>query len=96
MTLEARIRLTLGLLDLDVELGATADEVVAILGPNGAGKTTILRALAGLQPIDDGRVVLDGVVLDGVVVDGLALDGVVVELGVRPGVVTSVQGVVDA
>ena len=64
MTLEARIRLTLGLLDLDVELVAAADEVVAILGPNGAGKTTILRALAGLQPIDDGRIALDGVVHD--------------------------------
>ena len=34
-----------------------AGEVVALLGPNGAGKTTVLRALAGLQPIDAGRIV---------------------------------------
>ncbi len=35
-----------------------------MLGPNGSGKTTLLRALAGLQPLSGGRIVLDGVVLD--------------------------------
>ncbi len=32
----------------------------ALVGPNGAGKSTLLRALAGLQPLAGGRVVLDG------------------------------------
>ncbi len=49
---------------LDVELTAEPGEVVALLGPNGAGKTTSLRALAGLLPLDDGQITLDGVRLD--------------------------------
>ncbi len=62
--LDARVALTLGRLDLDVELQVGAGEVVALLGPNGAGKTTLLRALAGLAPLAEGRVTLDGDVLD--------------------------------
>jgi molybdate transport system ATP-binding protein len=62
--LVAGVRLSLGSLALDVDIDAKAGEVVAILGPNGAGKTTLLRCLAGLQPIDDGRIALGDVVLD--------------------------------
>ena len=64
MTLDARIGLRLGALDLDVELHVAAGETVALLGPNGAGKTTVLRALAGLVAIDEGRIELDGDLLD--------------------------------
>lgn len=64
MTLDARIGLRLGSLDLRVELRAHAHEVVALLGPNGAGKSTILRCLAGLEPVGDGRISIDGVVVD--------------------------------
>jgi len=62
--LAARIDLTRGDLRLDVALQIGPGEVVALVGPNGAGKTTLLRALAGLQPLHRGRVVLDGRVLD--------------------------------
>jgi molybdate transport system ATP-binding protein len=62
--LDARITLCLGELDLDVELTADENEVVALLGPNGAGKTTIVRSLAGLLPVDRGRISLDGTVVD--------------------------------
>jgi putative spermidine/putrescine transport system ATP-binding protein len=35
-------------------------EFVALLGPSGCGKTTALRALAGLQDLDRGQIVVDG------------------------------------
>ena len=42
--------------DLDIEPG----EFFALLGPSGSGKTTTLRILAGLEPLNSGRVLLDG------------------------------------
>ena len=64
MSLEAEVGLTLGRLELEVELAVETGELVVLLGPNGAGKTTLLRALAGLVALDRGRVVLDGAVLE--------------------------------
>ncbi|HZA82125.1 MAG TPA: ATP-binding cassette domain-containing protein [Actinomycetes bacterium] len=66
MSLNADLGLTLGELELEVELDVATGELVVLLGPNGAGKTTLLRALAGLVPLARGRVVLDGTVLDDV------------------------------
>jgi molybdate transport system ATP-binding protein len=62
--LHATIQVELGSLQLDVALDVADGEVVALLGPNGAGKTTTLRCIAGLQPIDAGRITLDGEPLD--------------------------------
>ena len=64
MLLRADVRLRLGALDLAVEVEVGDGEVVALLGPNGAGKTTVLRAVAGLQPIDEGRITVGDTVLD--------------------------------
>jgi molybdate transport system ATP-binding protein len=64
VTLEAHVALRLGALDLGVEFAVADGETVAVLGPNGAGKTTLLRALAGLTPIDRGRIVIDGTTVD--------------------------------
>jgi molybdate transport system ATP-binding protein len=60
MSLEARIVVRRGALEVDVELAVADGEVLAVLGPNGAGKSTVLRVLAGLLAPDDGRVVVDG------------------------------------
>ncbi|MFJ4947412.1 ABC transporter ATP-binding protein [Streptomyces sp. NPDC088760] len=49
---------------LDVTLTAAPGDVLALLGPNGAGKTTALRALAGLTPLRDGHLRLDGTPLE--------------------------------
>jgi molybdate transport system ATP-binding protein len=64
--LEARVEVTLGHLDLRVDVVVAPDETVAVVGPNGAGKTTLLRVVAGVLPLDGGRVALDGAVLDDV------------------------------
>jgi molybdate transport system ATP-binding protein len=64
VSLDASIQLTLGPLDLEMEITIEEGEVVALLGPNGAGKTTLLRAIAGLVPFRSGHVRLDGKVLE--------------------------------
>ncbi|GGS88445.1 ABC transporter ATP-binding protein [Streptomyces cinerochromogenes] len=43
-----------------VGLDVAEHEVVCVLGPSGSGKSTLLRAVAGLQPLAGGRVLLDG------------------------------------
>ncbi|MCW8116878.1 MULTISPECIES: ABC transporter ATP-binding protein [Streptomyces violaceoruber group] len=62
--LDARLVVERGGFRLDVALSAAPGDVVALLGPNGAGKTTALRALAGLVPLSDGHLRLDGAELD--------------------------------
>jgi thiamine transport system ATP-binding protein len=49
-----------------VGLDVAEHEIVCVLGPSGSGKSTLLRAVAGLQPLDAGRVLLDGRDLVGV------------------------------
>ncbi len=64
MSLSASVKLRLGSLDLDASLDVAPAEIVALLGPNGAGKSTLLRCLAGLTPIDAGRIAVDEIVVD--------------------------------
>lgn len=45
---------------LDVSLAVAHGERMVVVGPSGVGKTTLLRAVAGLTPVDDGRVLAAG------------------------------------
>ncbi len=49
---------------LDLALSIAPGQTVALLGPNGAGKSTAVRALAGMIPVDRGRITLNGRTLD--------------------------------
>jgi ABC-type polar amino acid transport system ATPase subunit len=39
-------------------------EVLVVIGPSGSGKSTFLRCLNGLEEIDSGSIVIDGIPLD--------------------------------
>ena len=47
-------------------------KILGLVGPNGAGKTTLLRILAGIIPIDEGKIKLNGVDLS---LSGESIDG---------------------
>jgi multiple sugar transport system ATP-binding protein len=44
----------------EVNLTVKDREFCVLLGPSGCGKTTTLRAIAGLEDIDEGRILIDG------------------------------------
>ena len=44
----------------DVSLTIQKGESVGIIGNNGAGKSTMLNAVAGVWPVDEGKILIDG------------------------------------
>jgi D-xylose transport system ATP-binding protein len=43
-----------------VDLKVYPGKVTALVGDNGAGKSTLIKGLAGVQPYDEGEVLIDG------------------------------------
>ncbi len=48
----------------DFSIKVRKREVLVVIGPSGSGKSTFLRCLNGLEEIDSGSIVIDGIPLD--------------------------------
>jgi ABC-type lipoprotein export system ATPase subunit len=46
-----------------VDLKVRRGEMVAVMGPSGSGKTTLLNCLSGLDTVDQGQILIEGVSL---------------------------------
>jgi ABC-2 type transport system ATP-binding protein len=51
------VKLTVDHLSLSIDQG----EIFGLLGPNGAGKSTTIGMIAGLLPVDQGDIIVDGI-----------------------------------
>jgi len=52
-----------------IDLALAPGEVVTMIGASGSGKTTLLRCVNLLEPVDDGRILLDGTDIAAVGID---------------------------
>ena len=52
-----------------VSLSVARGEVVCLIGPSGSGKSTLLRTVNGLEAIDSGKIIFDGIDVHGKGVD---------------------------
>src|SRR5687768_430620 len=44
----------------DINLSIGKAEVVVVIGPSGSGKSTLCRTINRLEPIEEGRILIDG------------------------------------
>jgi putative ABC transport system ATP-binding protein len=50
---------------IDISLTLEDGDFATVIGSNGAGKSTMLNAIAGVWPVDDGSIIIDGVDVTG-------------------------------
>ncbi|MEX8499577.1 molybdenum ABC transporter ATP-binding protein [Leptothrix ochracea] len=60
MSIEARFKIDWPGFGLDVDLTLPSRGVTALFGPSGSGKTSVLRCLAGLERVPQGRLRFEG------------------------------------
>ncbi|MHA2890664.1 ATP-binding cassette domain-containing protein [Bacillus cereus] len=66
-----------------VSLEINEGEIYGILGPNGGGKSTLLRVIAGLTSIDEGKIKLAGYSLGKYPSEYKKMSGLVISLSSR-------------
>lgn len=44
----------------NINLTVEAGETAVVIGPSGSGKSTLIRTINGLEPIQDGKLIVDG------------------------------------
>src|SRR5919109_1625492 len=54
-------------------LAVRRDEIMCVVGPSGCGKTTLLRCIAGLTDLSDGKLLVHGKAVEGRPPDGVAM-----------------------
>jgi len=54
-------------------LGVRQNEILCVVGPSGCGKTTLLRCIAGLTDLSEGRLLVHGTAVAGRPPDGVAM-----------------------
>ncbi|GBD50482.1 iron ABC transporter ATP-binding protein [Methylopila sp. Yamaguchi] len=73
----------------DVSLTLPKGGLTALIGPNGAGKSSLLSLIARLQPLQTGRISVDGLPVDGT--PGRALAKTLAVLRQDPGVASRLR-----
>jgi len=48
----------------NIDLNIKKEEVVVLIGASGSGKSTLIRCINGLEPIQEGEIIIDGIKLD--------------------------------
>ena len=52
-----------------VDLRIEPREIIAVIGRSGSGKSTMLRCINGLEPIQEGRILFDGITVNDPITD---------------------------